>query len=136
MILQIPENTKTYDLRNSTIWFSPEGILYSVPKPESTVDWTNEEIQEEMRRFREIIGYKKVCMIAETHPTNSKQPSREQRSIFATEISSVTKAMAIVTSSSLSKMLANLFFAFVPPDYPVKMCKSEEEAKTWIKQYL
>ena len=136
MILQVPEHTQTFELTNSVVWFNPDGILYSLPKPNPRTDWTSEEIAAEMNRFREITGNKKVCMIAETHPTSSKQPKKEQRELFAKEISGVTKAMAIIASSALSRMMANLFFAFVPPDYPVKMVATEQEAKTWIKQYL
>lgn len=136
MILQRPENTNVHELTNSFVWIDEEGILYSIPKDNPVTTFTNEEIADEMARFREIIGNKKVCMIGETHPTNSQQPNREQRDLFAKEISSVTKAMAIITSSSLSKMVANLFFAFVPPDYPVKMFRTEKEAKEWIRQYL
>jgi hypothetical protein len=135
MVLEIPKGAEVHEMTNSTIWFDDEGILYSVPRGEQ-VEFTNEQIDEEMKKFRAIIGDKKVCLIAETHPTNSKQPSKEQREIFAKEIASVTKAIAIITTSSLSKMLTNLFFAFKPPSYPAKMFKTEAEAKDWIRQYL
>jgi hypothetical protein len=44
--------------------------------------------------------------------------------------------MAIVTSSPLSRMMANLFFSFKPPQYPVKMFQNEKDATEWIRQYL
>jgi hypothetical protein len=99
-------------------------------------DPTNEEIYKEMDKFRSFIGDKKVCMIAEAATGGTKPPKKEQRALIAKEISDVTKAMAIITTSSLNKMIINLFFAFAPPDYPVKMCRTEEEAKNWIRQYL
>jgi len=136
MILQIPENAKTYELNNSIIWFDNEGILYSQPKAVIDDEASDEEILSEMEKFRAITGNKKVCMIAEAHPKGGKPPKKEQRALIAKEISSVTKAMAVITTSSLSRMIINLFFGFKPPDYPVKMCKNEQEAKEWIRKYL
>jgi hypothetical protein len=135
MILQIPDNAKPFELTNSILWFNEEGILYSLPKANARTEFTDEEIMSEMDKFREFIGNKKVCMIAESD-SGSKPPRKEQRALIAKQISDVTKAMAIITTSSLSKMIINLFFAFAPPDYPVKICRSEQEARDWIKQYL
>jgi hypothetical protein len=42
----------------------------------------------------------------------------------------------MITTSPVSKMIANLFFGFKPPSYPVKMFTNKEEAVSWIKQYL
>ncbi|MGZ3883914.1 MAG: DUF7793 family protein, partial [Bacteroidia bacterium] len=61
---------------------------------------------------------------------------KHQRDFIAEQLSSVTKAMAIITSSPLSRMIANLFFGLKPPPYPVKMFTNENEAKAWILQYL
>jgi hypothetical protein len=136
MLLHIPPDAKTYELRNSIIWFDNEGILYSIPKPEAPEEFSDENIQEELDKFRGIIGDKKVCMIAETRPGQQAQLKREQRSTFARELSAITKAMAVITTSPLSRMIANIFFSFTPPDYPLKMFNSEEEARKWIRKYL
>ena len=135
MILKIPENAKIHHLTNSVIWFDEEGILYSQPKNLVT-ETSDEEILSEMEKFRAITGNKKVCMIAEAHPGGSKPPKKEQRALIAKELSSVTKAMAVITTSALSRMIINLFFGFKPPDYPVKMFKNEQDAKDWIRKYL
>ncbi len=135
MQLKVPQGVKTFNLTNATAWFDNDGVLYSVAKQDEPGEMSDEEIKEEMRRFREIIGNRKVCMIAEVRKTG-KPPRKEQRELVAKEISSVTKAMAIIITSPLSRMLANIFFAFVPPDYPMKMFSNEAEAKKWIKQYV
>src|SRR4051812_4704642 len=100
MILQIPLNAKTYDLTGSTIWFDEEGILYSMPKPGAAQEATNEEILSEMVKFRQIVGNKKVCMIAESASGATKPPRKEQRALIAREIASITKAMAVITTSA------------------------------------
>lgn len=120
----------------SVIWFDEDGIMYSVPKPGAPVEQTVDEIKKEMDRFRQIIGpKKKVCIILKMDP-NAPPPKRELRDLAATEIESVTKAMAIITTSPLSRMIANLFFGLKPSAYPVKMFTDVGEAKAWIKQYL
>lgn len=136
MILQVPHDAKTFELTSSVIWFDSDGILYSLPKPGAVAESTTEEILSEMQKFRTFIGNKKVCMIAESNPNSAKPPKKEQRALIAKEISDVTKAMAVITTSALSRMIINLFFGFAPPDYPVKICRTEEEAREWIKKYL
>jgi hypothetical protein len=136
MVLQVPPYAKTYDLTNSTIWFDEDGILYSLPKPGPVKEPTTEDILLEMEKFRGFIGDKKVCMIAETAPSVGSPPKKEQRQLIAREIAAVTKAMAVITSSPLTKMVINLFYGFAPPKYPVKIFKTEAEARDWIKNYL
>jgi hypothetical protein len=133
--MEIPKNAKTFELKSSIIWFNEDGILYSVPKPGIPPDLNFEEIKKEMDHLREFIGHKKVCFLAESNP-NSKPPNKQERDFIAEQINTVVKAMAIVTSSPVSKMIANLFFGLKPPPYPAKMFSNEHEAKEWIKQYL
>lgn len=133
--MKIPDNYKTYDMKGSVIWLDEHEILYSVPKEDAPVEQSIEEMKEEMDRFRDIIGHKKVCLILEA-AKSSKSPPKHQRDFLASELNSVTKAMAIITSSPLSRMIANLFFGLKPPAYPVKMFTDVEAAKAWILQYV
>jgi hypothetical protein len=133
--MEIPKNAKTYELKSSIMWFDDLGILYSVPKPGVPPDLTHEEIKLEMDKFRAFTGNKKVCMVSESNP-NSKPPSKEDRDLIASEINTVAKAIAIITTSPVSRMIANLFFGLKPPPYPTKMFTNEKDAVEWIKQYL
>jgi len=133
--MEIALDKKTYQLKASTVWFDEDGIFYSVPLPGVKSITTREEMMEEMNKLREIIGNKKVCMIAEVDP-NAPPPKREDREYIAKELKSITKALAMITNSPMSRMIANLFFTFMPPTYPTKMFTNEKDAKEWIKQYL
>lgn len=133
--MEIPPNEKIFELTASHMWLSKEGILYSKPKPGVAPEQTNEEITAEMVKIRKITGDKKVCLVSESS-SSSKPPKKEQRDFIANEISSLVKALAIITPSPVSRMLANLFFSFKPPSYPVKMFTNEKEATEWIRQYL
>ncbi|MCW3076187.1 MAG: hypothetical protein JWO32_796 [Bacteroidetes bacterium] len=133
--MQIPEGTKTHNLRASTVWFDENGILFSQPRLDVPPLVTMEEIRDEMKLFRELTGGKKVCIVGGSNP-KAPPPAKEHRDFIADEIASVAKAFAIVTTSPVSKMIANLFFGLKPPPYPTKMFNTQEEAVEWIKQYL
>jgi hypothetical protein len=132
--MEIPENVKTYEMTSSIMWFE-DGILYSAPKPGIPPDLTLAQIDEEMKKFKEITGNKKVCIVSEANP-NSKPPKKEERDYIANVINEVAQAMAIVTTSPVARMIANLFFGLKPPPYPTKMFTNKEEATQWIKQYV
>jgi hypothetical protein len=133
--MELPTDRKIHELKESYVWISDEGIVFSKPKPHAVVDQTIEEIKSEMDKLRQIVGNKKVCLVGEPNP-NSKPLKKELRDFAADEIASVTKAMALVAGSPVARMLANLFFSFKPPTYPVKMFATEKEATEWIRQYL
>ncbi len=132
--MEIPENVKTYTMSSSTIWFDEEGILFSVPKPGKPPELSKEEILKELDQFKEIVGHKKVCMVSEANP-ESRPPTKSERDFIAEQINGIVKAMAIITTSPLSRMIANLFFGLKPPPYPAKMFSNEKDAVEWIRQH-
>jgi hypothetical protein len=138
--MKIPDHAKVIEMSTSLIWLDDDGVLYSVPKPGVTPpdSLSREETLEEMRKFKEATGLtngKKACMILETN-SNSKPPKKEDRDFIAEQLNDITKAMAVISSSPLSRMIANLFFGLKPPAYPVKFFSNEKDAKEWIQQYL
>lgn len=133
--MQPPKDTPTIDFATSTVWFDSEGIMYSVPKPGAIHPTTREESQKQIDQLRKITGGKKTCMILQMD-NSAPAPKKEDRDWIAKELDSVTKAMGIISTSPLSRMIANLFFGLKPPTYPAKFFSNEIEAKEWIKQYL
>ena len=134
--MEIPADIKKIDFGSSIMWFDEDGVLYSKPKegvPEPEL--SREEALKQMEEFKKILGYKKACMILETN-SNSKPPKKEDRDFIADQLTQVAKAMGIISSSPLSRMVANLFFGLKPPSYPVKFFSNDKDAKEWIKQYL
>ena len=134
--MEIPVNAKTIDWTTSIIWFDEDGVMFSMPKPGvAEPELSREDALREMEKFKELLGHKKVCMVLETN-ANSKPPKKEDRDFIAEQLNQITKAMAILASSPLSRMIANLFFGLKPPPYPVKFFSNEKDAKQWIRQYL
>jgi hypothetical protein len=134
-MIQVPRGASTIDTPSSTIWLSEEGILYSVGKNVGGGTRSTDEIRNEMDLLRSKLGDRKYCIIIESN-ARSTSPPKDQRDLIASELNSITKAMAIVSGSPLSRMVANLFFSFKPPSYPMKIFSSESDAKRWITQYL
>jgi hypothetical protein len=135
-MLKPPQNVKLIDWPTSTMWFDEDGVLYSVPKPNvPQPQHSKEEAEMEMEKFRSLVGHKKTCMILLTDST-APPPKKEDRDWIAKELDSITKAMGIISTSPLSRMVANLFFGLKPPAYPVKFFSNADDAKKWIKQYL
>lgn len=134
--MKIPTGVKTFEQPTSILWFDDDGVMYSKPKADvPEPELSREETLKQMDAIKEFIGYKKVCMILETN-SNSKPPKKEDRDFIADQLNEITRAMGIISSSPLSRMVANLFFGLKPPPYPVKFFSNEKEAKEWIKQYL
>ncbi|MGQ0829315.1 MAG: DUF7793 family protein [Bacteroidota bacterium] len=46
------------------------------------------------------------------------------------------KALALLTRSPLSRMIANIYLTLKKPAYPTKVFSDETEARKWLKQYL
>jgi len=134
--MEIPNNIKTIDWGTSIIWFDEDGIFYSQPKPGvAEPELSREETLAQMDKFKKLVGDKKLCMVLESN-SNSKPPKKEDRDFIAEQLNQITKAMAIISTSPLSRMIANLFFGLKPPPYPVKFFSNQVDAKNWVKQYL
>lgn len=133
--MEIPTGVKTLELSSSIVWFDENGILFSSPKPGIPPKLNMDEVAKEMEIFRKFTNNQKVCLVIESDP-KAPAPAKEERDFIAEQINSITRAMAIVTTSPVSRMIANLFFGFKPPPYPVKMFGNKDEAVAWIKQYL
>jgi len=132
--MEIPTNVKVHEMTASYCWISDEGILFSSPKPGKPPEMSPEEIDVEMKRFKEIIGPGKICMVSEANP-QSRPPTKAERDMAAELINPIVEAMAVVTTSPVSRMIANLFFGLKPPPYPAKMFSNENDAVAWIRQF-
>src|SRR5687768_15856053 len=123
-----PGQTRAIELSGSWIWFDESGILCCVSK-KRTGGQTVDEAVESMAEFRRIVGPEKVCMLIDV--THSTETTREVRAYAAEELPKVVKAIAMLSSSALGKMVANLFFNLKSQPYPVKMFDNEKDARAW-----
>jgi hypothetical protein len=132
MFMIPPNNAQVYEMPTSTIWFDEYGILCSVAKkvPQQTL----EQAKVNMVEFLKITGGKKVCMLSDN--SNSPPVNKEMRDYAAEVIPDVAKAIAVLSTSAVGRMAANLFFTLKKQPYPVKFFDNEQDAKQWLKQYV
>ena len=127
-----PDNVKIMDWASSTFWFDENGIVCSISK--KSAPQPLEEVKDIIATFKGLIGDKKICLLADA--TNSPETTKEVRDYVALEFPKFIKSIAILSDSSLGKMLANLFFKLKTQPYPIKMFNDEKEAKEWLQQFL
>lgn len=92
-------------------------------------------MRNDLKKFREIVSSEKICLVVEINP-KSQPTSKAHRDEIAAEMAGFLKAMALITSSPVTRMIVNLFFGFKPPPYHVKMFSNEKDATNWIKQFI
>ena len=131
-MIRIPENAEITEWPTSTSWYDENGIMYSVYKKGASQ--TMEEARATVETFKQTLNGKKICLLADV--THTSQSSRETREYLAEELPKFIKAIAMVSDSSLGKMLANLFLTLKTQPYPTRMFNSEKEARDWLQQYL
>jgi hypothetical protein len=127
-----PSNVAVTDTPTSIYWYDENGILCSISKKSAPLSL--EETKAVLEDFKKDLRSDKVCMLIDV--TNTSESSRDVRDFAAEEFPKFVKAIAMLSSSALGKMLANLFFSLKTQPYPVRMFNDEKDAKEWLKQYL
>jgi hypothetical protein len=130
--MEPPENTKIVHLPTMVYWFDEDGILYSIIKKGPS--YSLEEIKNIIENFKNILSGKRICMFVDV--TFSNETTMEVRNYINSEFPNFVKAMAIISSSPLGKMLANILFTVKQQPYPVKIFSDENIAREWLKKFL
>jgi hypothetical protein len=130
--MEIPNNVSVTETETSAFWLDQNGILCVVSKkgPPQTID----DIKITLAKLYSVLNGKKACMLIDV--SNSGESTKEVRDFAAEEFPKFVKAIALVSSSELGRMLANLFFNIKQQPYPTKMFTDETEAREWLRQYM
>jgi len=115
------------------VWLDEEGIIRENVNPGSIIDL---EVAKE-----EIAAYAVLCK-NEARPLlvdirNVKSVTGEARSHLAGEEGAkITRAVALLIGSPLSRIMGNFFLGLNKPSFPSKLFASEEEALLWLRGFL
>jgi hypothetical protein len=126
------EGIKVYDTALSTMWFDMDGIFCSVTKKNASL--TKEALMESFDYIRCNSTSSKICWLGDV--TAALFPTQEARDFAGEETPKFVKALALITNSEISRMIANVFMVLKKPSYPTRMFTNEEDAKEWLRQYL
>lgn len=111
------------------MWFDEKGIVCSLSK-QMEAPMNFDEVVKTVEAFKKMLGGKKVNILLDI--TESSPSDKKTRDYMAVEMPIFTKSLALVSTSPLGRMMANLFFGLKPPPYPAKIFSTEEEAREWI----
>lgn len=129
--MDIPTNVKPYEHPMATFWFDDLGILHSVSKPG---DRTIKIMEEYIAFVKALVDNKQVCILSDISKASAMD--KETRDYSAKQLEKVYKAMAIISHTSLGKMVGKVFLQLDSQPYPTAMFTNEKEAYDWLKQYL
>jgi hypothetical protein len=113
-------------------WLDDDGILVAVSTPQNLHTLENAE---ENHRINVLLaaGKRRPFLIDMSHV---KTMSRDARAFYAgTEPKDAITAVALLTQSAVSKVVANFFLRLTPPALPTRMFTDFAEAKNWLMQF-
>jgi hypothetical protein len=119
------------------IWLEEDGIVWTMILPIVFPDdkLTIADARNIIEGASKLTNGKKTPMLVES---SYARPMNSEAKEFLTgmEAANVVSALAMITSSSLNKLLRNVLLGINKPSYPVKLFTSEAEAINWLKRFL
>jgi hypothetical protein len=130
-ILAIPENNKIIETSSSVYWYA-DGVVYYLGKKAKPI--SVEEAERLLADWQQLANHKPFGLLADvTDVIPATKVIREYAAlVFPKEI----VAIALLSSSPLGRMVAQLFITFKPQSYPTQIFSTEKEAKEWLDQQL
>jgi len=114
------------------IWLDAEGIIWVVY---SQSDLDRNAIEENFKVVLELGGgVPRPLLNIVQSVTGTDKGGRDYGT--RPEIIQAVSALALVTSSMVSKVLGNFFIFVAKPEYPTRLFSSENEALAWLRHYL
>jgi|GEM_PF-1619378 len=127
-----PENTLIETSATGPVWLE-EGIVMTVNTGRNTT--TIEAAKDSVRVVTRITGTRRRPLLVDI--TQVHRISREVREYYARDVDSTSiSALALVTRSRLSNMVANFFLGINTLSVPTRLFACPVEAKSWLKTYL
>ena len=128
------ENSLIIDTRTSRIQLRDDGIVVSTHSPNNRQ--TRADAQENVRAMKALcdsIGVAKCPLLVDMR--HNRDLTTAARDYYSSEEAlGCICATALLTDSSLSRIMANLFIRLSRSHEPILMFTSEERALTWLTQ--
>ena len=114
------------------MWFDSQGIFRSVTKKNAAL--TRDVLKMSFDFIARQAPGRMICWIGDV--TESSSPTKEARDYAAEETPRFVRALALITNSPLSKMIANIFLGLKKPPYPTRVFTNEKDTREWIARFL
>lgn len=115
-----------------TCYMGDDGILYSESKIAERTIQNYEELFELYKKISDN-GREKIRTLGNI--TKTQPMSKEVREFISKELPKYIKAMALLSDSSLGRMIGNFFLKVNPTQYPSMVFNDRDEAVRWLKQF-
>lgn len=116
----------------TAIFYFENDILHITFKQDADVKL--DQVKENIKIRKEMQQGKKALVLGDIRGV--WQISSEARSaISAKQVTDLNIAMAIITGSLTTRMLANFFIRFNKPQSPTKLFSSREKALEWLETF-
>ena len=117
---------------NTAIAWYLDSTLFVECLPDAVI--TLEDAVEHIERSSEIIEERDFVQLIDMR--RLKSITREARVLYSRKNSNLNcKAVALLVSSPLSRVIANFFLGMNKPDRPIKLFTNKEKAITWLKTH-
>lgn len=124
------DSAPTIEFVNGFYWYE-EGVLHIRPK---NYDRNLKAIKEGFEFIQNLNQGRRVCVVF--HNENLKPMDPEARAYANEQFPRMFKAIAIVGTSAIARITANLIFTVVNQDIPKKAFANHKDAMRWISHYL
>lgn len=125
--MQPPDNATVTETPLTRFWKDDRGFICSVPKKATR---TLENTKADYEYIKRILGNKKIFLVSDI--SESQPTDKEVRDFIAAEIPNRFYAIAFISNSALSRLIANIFFRLKPQKIPMKLFSDENKAVEWI----
>lgn len=112
------------------VWLNEDGIVITIGKSESQ---DTETARENMVYTKKVTGGKPRPLLVDM--TKVRSMSKGAREEYVQQQDAVITAVALLTRSGVSNMIANIFISLNKPQVPVKLFTDPDKAKEWLMEY-
>lgn len=105
-------------------------FVYTETKPNAKENL--DDAKENIDGILKIMEGRKLPMISDIN--NLKSQSKEARDHYSN--SPICSAVALVTDSTISRIIGNFFLGLNKSTAPTKLFKSKEDAIGWVRKYM
>jgi hypothetical protein len=115
------------------MWLDDEGIVHA--ESIAGAQHTRADAEEGLRLVRELAGRRARPLLVDLRFT--KSIDRDARVYYAGGATvGIALAVALVTDSPLTRVIASFFMGVNKPPVPTRMFTSEADALTWLRTFL
>ncbi|MES2504114.1 MAG: hypothetical protein V4534_04465 [Myxococcota bacterium] len=131
--MDIQQNSNEVTTRTARLWLGEDGILRKVFLKNADETLADALASEDI--IKRISGEKKRPILVDFTALHSMD--QDARDYYVSErAGTLLAACGGVTRSMIGRVISNFFIGFNKPPTPVKLFGSEEEAITWLKQFI